>query len=188
MPSWSWSLGALSVGLAMDATTVAAARGLASRDGSAREGLSLAAAFGVAQALMPAIGWAAGHALGGWLEAWDHWVAFALLSLLGAKMLYEAAHAEKDEALPPLDPRLLVTLAVATSIDALAAGLTLPALGAPLGLSLVAIGVTTFVLGGAGFALGKRLGAMAGRRLDALGGIVLVGLGVKVLVEHLGAA
>lgn len=187
MPAWTWSLFALAVALSMDAMAVATARGLAARHGMVREGAVLSVAFGVFQGGMPAIGWALGALFGEWIEAWDHWVAFVLLALLGAKMLYEAWRGQdEDEVVKPLDVRLVLTLAFATSVDALAAGITLPAIGAPLVVSLVVIGVTTTALSGVGFALGRRLGAMAGRRLDAFGGLLLIGLGVKVLAEHLG--
>jgi len=177
---------ALSIGLAMDATAVAAARGLAAREHTVRDGTALALAFGLFQGVMPVIGWALSEAFGAVLGAWDHWIAFGLLCALGAKMLHEALTHDEGKPIEPLGARMLVTLAFATSVDALAAGITLPALGAPIGIAVLAIGLVTAVLSALGFALGRRLGAMAGRRLDAFGGLVLIGLGVKVLVEHLG--
>ena len=187
MPAWTWSLLALALALSMDAMAVAAARGLGAREHALRDGAVLALAFGVFQGVMPAIGWAAGSLLGSWAEAWDHWIAFALLVLIGAKMLVEAVKdAGATEPLKPLGLRMVLGLSIATSVDALAAGLTLPALGAPLLTSLVAIGVTTTLLTALGFALGRRLGKMAGRRLDALGGVLLIALGTKVLFEHFG--
>jgi putative Mn2+ efflux pump MntP len=127
--------------------------------------------------------------MGPWLAAWDHWVAFVLLVAIGGKMLAEGGKGEKKEA-PQSDddlfrPKDLFVLAVATSIDALAAGLTLPMLGAPMGLSLATIGVTTAVLSALGLFAGRRFGASLGRRLDFAGGLVLIGLGIKILVEHL---
>lgn len=182
----------LSFGLAMDATAVAAARGLAARDGvRARHVLMVALLFGGFQALMPLVGYLVGRQIGPIVERFDHWIAFVLLGAIGAKMLHEAYSTSADEA-PDSDnlfrPLVLLVLAVATSIDALAVGVTLPILGAPLLLSLVTIGVTTGLLSGLGVLVGRRFGASFGKRLDIAGGLVLIGLGTKILIEHLRAA
>lgn len=191
------SLLLLAVGLAADATAVAAARGLAVPAVRVGHALRVALLFGGFQAVMPLFGWLLGARLGPLVAAWDHWIAFGLLSALGAKMLWEArgrADARPEVAAPasagatdPFAWRTLLGLAVATSIDAFAVGLTLPMLGAPLPLSLATIGVTTALLSAAGLYAGRRLGALVGRRLDALGGAILIALGVKILVEHLWA-
>lgn len=179
----------MAVGLAMDATAVAAARGLAAPEIKPRHAVLVAVFFGGFQALMPGIGWWLGSAVGALVAAWDHWIAFALLGGLGGKMLWEARQ-DDDDAPPPGDPfapKLMLTLAVATSLDALAVGVTLPLIGAPLVLSVVTIGVTTAVLSVAGLYVGGRFGAVLGNKLDVAGGLVLVGLGLKILVEHLAA-
>jgi putative Mn2+ efflux pump MntP len=122
------------------------------------------------------------------VQAWDHWIAFVLLSALGAKMLISSAQTHDDAAQPARDPfglRALTVMAVATSIDALAVGVTLPMLDAPLLMSLVTIGVTTALLSAIGLLLGRRFGAMLGPGLDVVGGLVLIGLGTKILIEHL---
>ncbi len=178
----------LAVGLAMDATAVAAARGLAAPRLRWRHASVVGGLFGSVQALMPLLGWLVGERLGPFVAAWDHWIAFALLSAIGGKMLWEAFN-EKDAAEPrsedPFGIRVLLVLALATSLDAFAAGLTLPVLGAPMGLSLVTIGVTTALLSALGLYAGRRFGAVLGSRLEAVGGLVLIGLGVKFLVGHL---
>jgi putative Mn2+ efflux pump MntP len=146
--------------------------------------------FGGFQALMPLLGWMAGTRIGPFVEAWDHWVAFVLLGAIGGKMIWESQTtkvADKRSDSDLFAPKELLVLAVATSIDALAAGLTLPMLDAPLVLSLVTIGMTTAVLSALGLFAGRRFGAALGRRLDVAGGVILVGLGVKILVEHLRA-
>lgn len=181
----------LSVGLAMDATAVSAARGCAAGAVRTRDVLRVAALFGGFQALMPGIGWFVGESLGSAVSAWDHWIAFGLLGAIGGKMLWEArGGADRTSPVPSAEAdlfatRVLVLLAIATSIDALAAGITLPMLGAPLLFSLVSIGVITAVLSALGMLLGQRFGGMLGRRLDVFGGLVLVGLGTKILFEHL---
>jgi manganese efflux pump family protein len=181
----------LAMGLAMDATAVAAARGMAARSLQFRHVLAISLLFGGFQALMPLIGWIVGAWLGPTIQAWDHWIAFALLSAIGGKMLWEArAKHDTATALVPRDEesfriRVLLALAIATSIDALAVGVTLPMLKAPFAISLVTIGVTTSVLSAIGVLVGRRFGAALGRRLDAFGGVVLIGLGLKILIEHL---
>lgn len=182
----------LAVGLAMDATAVAAARGMAVPAIRPGHVVRVALFFGGFQALMPLFGWLLGARVGPVVQAWDHWIAFGLLGGIGAKMLWEArAGHDCEEEEPGADPfglRVMIVLAIATSIDALAAGITLPVLGAPMTLSLVTIGVTTAVLSALGLFAGRRFGAVLGRRLDLAGGIVLIGLGGKILLEHLGAS
>jgi len=178
---------ALAVGLAMDATAVAASRGLALSRVTARHALLVALYFGGSQALMPLIGWMIGASVGPLVEAWDHWIAFVLLSVIGGKMIWEARGAKDEEARDgeaAFAPKVMIVLAVATSIDALAVGVTLPMLGAPLGLSLATIGVTTAVMSVIGLFAGRRFGAVLGPRLDIAGGLILIVLGVKILIEH----
>ncbi len=185
----------LSVGLAMDATAVAAARGLATPVITARHVALVAGFFGGFQALMPFIGWYLGAQVGPWVQAWDHWIAFVLLAAIGGKMLWEA-RGEGDDADDAPDPaagdpfglKVMLLLAIATSIDALAAGFTLTMLDVPIAVSLATIGLTTAVLSALGLFAGRRFGAHLGTRLDVLGGVVLIGLGGKILYEHLSAA
>jgi putative Mn2+ efflux pump MntP len=177
---------ALAVALAMDATAVAAARG-AGRS-SAREGVLLALLFGLFQAGMAALGWLGGAALGDWIDRWDHWIAFVLLSALGVRMIVEARRGGDDAAdTPPGSLGLYLVLALATSIDAAAAGVTLPLLPVTPAVSLLAIGVVTTVLSGAGYAFARQLGARIGKRLELVGGLVLLGIGIRILLTHLGA-
>ena len=175
---------ALAVGLAMDAMAVAAARGLAASQLTLRHYLLVAFYFGTFQALMPLLGWLLGSAVGGAVDAWAHWIAFALLSVLGGKMLWEARSQEDEEEAPQADlfgHRTMLGLAVATSIDALVVGVTLPMLHAPLVLTISTIGVVTAALSALGLGLGRRLGAMLGKRLDLVGGVVLIALGISML-------
>lgn len=177
----------LAVGLAMDATAVALASGMSVPRVRAGEALRLAFLFGLFQALMPLIGWALGVRFLALIETWDHWVVFVVLGLLGARMIHEA-FGEEDPDVPRRDPFALaplVAMAFATSIDALAAGLTLPVLAVPIAAAVVCIGLVTFVLCLAGVKLAHVASAHLGRKLDAVGGFVLIGLGVKTLVEHL---
>lgn len=188
----SWlSLLLLAIGLAMDATAVAAARGLSLPKVRLGHVLRVALFFGGAQGLMPLLGWLIGDRVGPWVQAWAPWIAFVLLAGLGGKTLWEAyRHDDEDDDEPQGEDnqfgfKTMLLLAIATSIDALAVGFTLPMLGAPLLLSLLTIGVVTAGLSVAGLLLGRRFGALLGKRLDLLGGLVLLALGVKILLEHL---
>jgi putative Mn2+ efflux pump MntP len=176
---------ALSGGLAMDAFAVSLIRGSTGGRGFLRA-LELGLAFGIAQGVMPLIGWALGASFGETFKAVDHWIAFALLGFLGGRLLLEGlSKAEGKEA--PHHGRLLglLTAAFATSIDAAAAGLTLPMFGAPIPAACLAIGATTAVLCTAGYVLGAHASEKAGKRAEVIGGLVLIAVGLKILVEHL---
>lgn len=178
----------LALGLAMDATAVSAARGLATPVLTTRHVLLVAGFFGGFQALMPLIGWALGSQVGPLIAAWDHWVAFLLLAAIGGKMTWEGLRGGDDEA--PSEGDLfglwtMLVLAIATSIDALAVGFTLPMLNAPLLTSVLTIGITTAMCSALGLFAGRRFGAALGHRLDVAGGLVLIGIGAKILVDHL---
>ncbi len=176
----------LAVALAMDATAVAGARGLAAEHIRPRDPVLVALFFGGAQAAMPALGWLAGSSIASRITGWGHWLTFAVLAVLGAKMIREALEAPGEERDPthPFGLKVLALLAVATSIDALAAGVTLAVRNADVLRACATIGVVTAVLSYAGVFLGHRFGTRLGKRLDVLGGIVLIALGVKALVEH----
>lgn len=172
----------LAVGLAMDATAVAA--GLGARERSFRPVLVGAVLFGLFQAGMSGLGWLGGMPLARWAGAVDHWIAFGLLTAIGLHMIREAL--SHDEGEPKrAGTMVLLGLAVATSIDALAAGVTLPMIGTPGLPSIGVIGGVTLVLSLVGGALGRRLGERIGTPLEILGGLVLVAIGLKVLLEHL---
>ncbi|MBX7191471.1 MAG: manganese efflux pump MntP family protein [Sandaracinaceae bacterium] len=185
----------LAIGLSMDAAAVSAARGLAVPAVRPRHALLVALYFGGFQALMPLLGWLVGASFGAYVEAWDHWIAFVLLGALGAKMLWEARKSDDDDdeaARGRAEAELfahsvMLALAIATSIDALAAGVTLPMLRAPLALSIATIGIVTALLSVLGLLVGRRFGALLGKRLDVVGGLALIGLGTKILIEHLAA-
>lgn len=179
----------LAIGLAMDAMAVAAARGLATPRILPRHVVLVACFFGGFQALMPLIGWLIGRHVGPIVQAWDHWIAFLLLGAIGGKMLWEARGENRDHPVQgdPFGLRIMLLLAFATSVDALAAGITLPMMNAPLVTSLLTIGITTAALSALGLFAGRRFGAALGNRLDVVGGVVLIGLGLKILFERLRA-
>jgi len=173
----------LALALAMDAFAVALTQGAKFRP-DLRGGTAIALTFGVFQALMPLAGWVIGAVALIYVEAVDHWIAFGLLAFLGVRML--GGHVGDEEASHALTGRTLLVAGVATSIDALAAGITLPTLGvAPL-LAVTLIGIVTAVMSGAGVALGRIAGDRMGEWAERAGGIILIGLGIKILAEHMG--
>ncbi|MCM0001047.1 MAG: manganese efflux pump MntP family protein [Erythrobacter sp.] len=173
----------LALALAMDAFAVALTQGARFRP-SAAGGFAIAATFGVFQALMPLAGWAIGTVALVYVEAVDHWIAFGLLAFLGVRML--GGHVGEGEAAHALTGRALLLAGVATSIDALAAGITLPALGVTPWLAAGLIGLVTFAMSGAGVMLGRVAGDHLGAWAERAGGVILIGLGVKILGEHSG--
>lgn len=175
---------ALAFGLAMDAFAVSVAQGASRRPGW-RGALIIGAAFGLAQGLMPLIGWGVGVAASEMIRAVDHWIAFILLGLLGGKLLWEGL--SKQEAATPAPALIgwaLLGGAIATSIDAAAAGVTLPTLGSPIATACVVIGGITALLCTAGVMIGAASGARLGKAAEILGGVVLIGIGTKILIEH----
>lgn len=179
---------ALAIGLAMDCTAVAATRGLLAERLHWRGVAAMALLFGAFQAGMPLLGWCLGVAIGPVVARWDHWIAFVVLFVIGARMLqgaFGAATTNSPQRTGAFDLRVLLALAVATSIDALAVGVTLPLLDAPMLPTIGAIGVVAAAGSLVGALLGRCCGALLGRRLDVFGGAVLVLLGVHILLSHL---
>ncbi|HEY0592977.1 MAG TPA: manganese efflux pump MntP family protein [Thermoanaerobaculia bacterium] len=180
----------IAVGLAMDCVAVSAARGVAMRGVRLADALKLGITFGGMQAGMAALGWAGGVGLTRVIEAWDHWIAFGLLLLIGGKMVIEGLKDDEQSEEGAAEKSgltigQLLLLGIATSIDSAAVGVTLPLLGPPLIVSLLTIGFASFALSiVAAFAAEKLAGRFA-EKLEVLGGIVLIGIGVKILVEHL---
>ena len=179
-----FSLLALSLGLAMDAFAVSVAQGASTRPGTAGA-LRIGAVFGLAQGLMPLIGWALGTAFAGLIRNVDHWVAFVLLGLLGAKMLREGLAGEDATPAPALLGWALLGAAVATSVDAAAAGITLPMIGAPVAIACGVIGLVTAGLCVAGVRIGAASGARLGKLAEIVGGTLLIVIGAKILIQHL---
>ena len=173
----------LAYALAMDAFAVALTQGAKFRP-SARGGLAIALTFGVFQALMPLAGWVIGAVALIYVEAVDHWIAFGLLAFLGARML--GGHVGEEEAARALTGRALLLAGVATSIDALAAGITLPTLEVAPPLAVALIGIITFTMSGAGVLGGRIAGDRWGAWAERAGGVILIGLGCKILAEHSG--
>jgi putative Mn2+ efflux pump MntP len=176
----------IAVGLAMDAFVVSIVSGAAYRKLRVKHALRMALFFGAFQAFMPLIGSLAGLSLKECIQDYDHWVAFALLAAVGGKMIYESFKIKSVEENPdPSKIFVLLVLSVATSIDALAIGITLSLITSSIALAVTIIGLITFALSYAGVLIGKKFGHFFENKLEALGGIVLIGIGIKILCEHL---
>ena len=181
----------LSVALAMDCFTVSIVSGVILRRGFSAAVLRMAVLFGLFQAAMPLIGWLGIAYFSHYLEAVDHWIAFGLLTFVGGKMIKESFEAEEHQSFNPLSLRTQLLLAVATSIDALAIGISMACIGydhiSQLTLPLLMIGVVSLLFSLTGYQLGVRFGRVIARRLkpELLGGLVLVFIAIKVLVSHL---
>ena len=144
--------------------------------------------FGVFQAVMPTLGWAAGYSLRNMIKDYDHWIAFVLLSILGIKMIIEAfgkPDLEEESKALALTFSLLLTLSVATSIDALAVGFSLPFLSKSILIPVTIIGLVTFTISGAGVVIGHRFGRLFGKKFELIGGAILIAIGLKILLGHL---
>ena len=175
----------IAIGLAMDAFAVSLGKGLTVCNVRPRYALSAGAWFGGFQALMPIIGYLLGHSFAGVVTSVDHWIAFALLVLIGGNMLREAIWGDDEPQDGDFAPRKMLVMAIATSIDALAVGITMAFLEVNIWVAAAVIGVITFALSAAGVMLGCRFGNYLGSKAGVLGGLILIGLGVKILLEHL---
>ncbi len=179
----------IAVSLSMDAFAVAVCKGLAMKKVSLKEPCIVGAWFGGFQALMPAIGFFLGAAFEKYITPVDHWVAFVLLGFIGANMIKEALSKEEEEPNSSLGAKEMFVMAVATSIDALAVGITFAFLidgVAHLIFAFVSIGVITFILSAVGVKMGNIFGVKYKSKAELAGGIILILLGVKILLEHLG--
>ena len=179
----------IALGLAMDAFSVAIGVSIALGGTSRRQTFRLAWHFGLFQGLMPILGWAAGTSVRPWIEGWDHWLAFVLLAVVGGRMIFESLRADNGEPArtDPTRGWSLVVLSIATSIDALAVGLSFAALGVKVWIPSAIIGLTAGVMTLLGTLGGRALGARFGLRMAVVGGFVLIAIGVWILLEHLAA-
>jgi len=181
-----WEILLLAVGVSMDAFAVSIGKGLTARRASWREALTVGLWFGGFQALMPVIGYYLGISFADFVTKIDHWIAFGLLLLIGGNMIREALQkGEEKPADASFSFRTMLVLAIATSIDALALGISFAFLGTDLWSSIGIIGLTTFAFSAVGLLIGKKVGSRFHAGAEILGGVILIGIGIKILVEHL---
>lgn len=175
----------IGLGLAMDAFSVSITNGMNIKNVKVSQAAKIALFYGVFQFLMPVIGYYAAGIFKNYIEAVDHWVAFILLLFIGIKMIIEAFENGEEKNNGVLSTKVLTLQAIATSIDALAVGISFVALGVPIISSSVVIGIITFVLCFFAVLIGKKVGDLLSGKAEIFGGIILVGIGIKILVEHL---
>lgn len=183
----------IAIALAMDCFAVSVLSGVIIRRYEGRVMLSLAFFLGLFQALMPLIGWLLTNRFSTYIQTLDHWISFGLLAFIGGRMIADSFKDDVDKSVNPRNLRTQLILAVATSIDALAVGITYAFSGyntmEQLTVPLVLIGVVSFGMSLAGFAIGVRFGDVVNKKMrpELLGGVILVGIGIKILIEHLSA-
>lgn len=180
----------IGVGLSMDAFAVSICKGLNMRKINYKHALIIGGFFGGFQALMPFVGWALGSQFEKYIESVDHWIAFVLLAFIGGKMVYESIKGGDDDDGSPdgekLDIKELFILAIATSIDALAVGITFAFLKVSIVPSIIIIGLTTFIISVGGVVIGNKFGSKYKSKAEIAGGIILVLIGLKILLEGVG--
>lgn len=181
----------IALGLSMDAFAVAIASGATMKRLHLPDALKMGLFFGAFQALMPVLGWGAGLSMRDFISGWDHWIAFGLLLGVGGKMLYEAFRIKEEEDCGgpktcPFDTGTLTVLAIATSIDALAVGLTFSLLALSIITPVLVIGLVTFLMSVSGVKIGSAGGHFFEHKMEAAGGLILIAIGFKILLGHLG--
>ena len=176
----------LAVGLSMDAFAVSVCKGLAMPTITVKKAAVVGIWFGGFQALMPALGYLLGSQFKDSITAIDHWIAFILLGIIGGNMIREACSGECENESDSLDIKTMFLLAVATSIDALAVGITFAFLKVNIAAAVSFIGITTFIISAAGVKIGNIFGTKYKSKAELAGGIILILLGLKILLEHLG--
>lgn len=175
----------ISIGLAMDAFAVAICKGLSMKKMSIKKAIIIGLYFGVFQALMPIIGYFFGATFQNIVTAIDHWIVFVLLSFIGGKMIKESLSCKRGNYNASVDLKAMLVLAIATSIDALAVGITFAFLNVNILLAISSIGIITFMLSIIGVKIGNSFGAKYESKAELAGGIILVLIGIKILFEHL---
>lgn len=175
----------LGVGLSMDAFAVSICKGLGVKEVKPKHMLCCGLWFGGFQALMPLIGYLLGSAFESYITKIDHWIAFVLLVFIGVNMIREALSDEEEQTSASFSFKTMLFMAIATSIDALAVGITFVFLGVNIGMALTLIGCTTFVFSAAGVKIGNVFGKKYQAKAEIVGGVILIAIGCKILMEHL---
>jgi putative Mn2+ efflux pump MntP len=175
----------LSIGLSLDSFAVSVSCGLIKKQILFWQAVRIAFFLALFQAFMPVIGWLGGISIKEWIEPIDHWIAFGLLVITGIKMIVESLKDDYNKQLNPMDLKFIIGISIATSIDALAVGISFAIVEVNILLAIIIIGIVTFIASMLGIRLGKDSGYKLGKRLEKLGGVILIAIGVKILIEHL---
>lgn len=177
----------IAIGLAMDAFAVSVGKGVTLKRVTMRHAITAGVWFGGFQALMPIVGYLVGVRFSSFVTSVDHWIAFGLLVVIGLNMIREAVWGDEESHTSDFGLRTMLLMAIATSIDALAVGISLAFLDVNIWTSAVVIGIVTLLLSGVGVYLGSLFGSRLGAKAGIVGGVILIAIGLKILIEHLGA-
>lgn len=175
----------IAIGLAADSLAVSVSSGAIITKMHLRHALRIALFFSFFQGIMPWIGWRLGNFVGNWFQVIDHWIAFCILGCIGCKMVYDSRQLDREDSYDPLNLYILFTLAIATSIDALAIGVTFSFLDISILGPVLIIGVVTFIFSLIGTYIGAFFGHIFEDKIELAGGVILIGIGTKILLEHL---
>lgn len=174
----------LAIGLCFDTFAVSVSSGLLRKEIVFWQAVRIAIILGFVQAFMPVVGWLGGITIKEWIEPFDHWVALGILSILGVKMLIESQKKSEDKKIDPLDIKVIISMALATSIDAFAVGISFAIVEVNMILAVLVIGAVTFIASMLGILFGKKTGSHFGQKMEIIGGLILIAIGIKILLEH----
>ena len=175
----------IALGLSIDSFAVSVANGLSIKNISLIDKFKIASSLSIFQALMPLIGWYAGIGISEYIKTFDHWIAFVLLVFIGFKMIYESFSKNELTENNTIKTSTLIAQSIATSIDAFAVGISFALLNIEIMIPVIIIGIVTFFASIIGLQLGKYIGIRFGKYIEVFGGLVLIGIGVKILIEHI---
>lgn len=174
----------LAIGLCFDTFAVSVSSGLIRKEIIFWQAVRIAFFLAIFQAIMPVLGWLGGITIRNWIEPFDHWVALGILALLGGKMILESRKKSNDKNIDPLDIKVIISMALATSIDALAVGISFAIIEVNMFLAVIIIGSVTFIASMLGILFGKKTGSHFGQKMEIIGGIILIIIGIKIVIEH----
>ncbi len=175
----------LAIGLSFDTFAVSVSSGLLRKEIIFWQAVRIALILAIVQAIMPIFGWLGGLTIKNWIEPVDHWIALGLLTVLGLKMIIGSFKKEQEKKINPMDIKVVLGMALATSIDALAIGVSFALIDVNLILAVLVIGLVTFLASMLGILFGKKSGSHLGQRMEIIGGLILIAIGVKISLEHL---
>jgi putative Mn2+ efflux pump MntP len=176
----------IALGLAADCFAVSLSASISNKNHSKVQIAKVSFSFGFFQSLMLVLGWLAGSTIVDFISSFDHWIAFGLLVFVGGRMLWESFREKEDEKPPDISRGvLLLTLSIATSLDSLAVGLAFAFEDINLWIAAPIVGITSLVISAVGFIIGTKVGSIFGKRAEILGGLILIGIGIRILLEHL---
>ncbi|NVO10628.1 MAG: manganese efflux pump [Bacteroidales bacterium] len=174
----------LAIGLCFDTFAVSVSSGLIRKEIVFWQAARIAFFLATFQAVMPVLGWLGGITIRNWIEPFDHWVALGILTILGVKMLLESQKSSDDKNIDPLDIKVIISMALATSIDAFAVGISFAIIEVNMLLAVIIIGLVTFIASMLGILFGKKTGSRFGQKMEIIGGIILIAIGIKIVIEH----